>query len=193
MDRFSATRAVVRAVLEKADAFPWSLQGFGMLRTYLDDRRMRLHVWDSRFAVLDVSTIHDHPWHFDSLVVSGFLEQTRFAIVPESHPHAQPFEFQTIRCGPGGCAIGEAKPVHLFAAWGVERYGPGSTYRQRADEIHESRPHDGTVTLVERHFLDDEEHARVFWRRGETWVSAEPREATPDEVRAITRHALEVW
>src|SRR5579859_3298084 len=54
----------------------------------------------------------------------------------------------------------------------------GQTYHQEKDEIHESLPFDGTVTLVTRTFTADRDHARVFWRGTGDFVTAEPRAAT---------------
>ena len=101
----SLIRASVRSILEHADAYAWSIQGFGMLRCYLT-KEVRLHVWDSSFAVRCVSTIHDHPWDFTSLIVSGAVKQYRFT---EVHPRtgAPEYRRQVIRCGTdGGLADG---------------------------------------------------------------------------------------
>jgi hypothetical protein len=54
-------------------------------------------------------------------------------------------------------------------------------------------PNPGTVTIVERRFKADTEHAFVFYPRNEKWVSAEPRPATPEEVITITQIALRRW
>ena len=181
------TTALVRKVLENAEHFEWTLQGFGMLRTYLSDE-IRLHVWDSRYATENVSLLHDHPWDFASLIVAGELRQHRYVVAAEG----ETFQFSTIQCGPGGCMKAEPQPV-VLRRLPEEHYTAGAVYLQRAAEIHESRPADGTVTLISRAFKKDTEHARVFWREGEHWVSAEPRPATADEVRAITRYALDTW
>lgn len=49
-----------------------------------------------------------------------------------------------------------------------------------------------TVTVMKKDPTGDES-ARVFWPEGSEWVSAEPRRATAEEVRAITQHALQRW
>ena len=74
----------------------------------------------------------------------------------------------------------------------MESYPVGSSYAQSANEIHESFPTPGTVTVVERTFLPDSEHAYVYFT-GEKWGEATPRPATPEEVGAITGHALRRW
>lgn len=84
------------------------------------------------------------------------------------------------------------EPVRLHRMI-CERYFAGNSYSQKHDEIHESQPEDGTVTIVVRSFKQDTEHARVYWPKGNEWVSAEPRPATEKEVIDITRASLARW
>ncbi len=180
---------LVRFVLDHASDYDWSLQGFGMLRLYLDDdKRFRLHVWDGRYAVPGVSVMHDHPWSFLSLVIAGEVKNCRFSL----HPHGVGYMRQVIKCGAGGGPVGEPEVVKMRGDQ-PEIYGVGDCYSQLANEVHVSVPMDGTVTLIERIFNDDTEHAHVFWPEGTEWVSAEPRLATEEEVRKICLGALEKW
>jgi hypothetical protein len=78
--------------------------------------------------------------------------------------------------------------VHLYRC-PTEVYGPGECYRQEAEEIHESRPANGTLTLIHRRFKEDTEHARVFWQSG-GFVSAEPRPAKEWEIQLVRVAAL---
>lgn len=184
----------IKQILEKAQHYEWSLQGFGMLRLYLT-KETRLHVWSDTFAVPNVSDIHDHPWHFKSTVIAGSIRNTRFLPIianDVSLPPSQRYLTRRILCGNGGCVMGEVSEVGLWTP-GEEVYGEGFSYSQSASEIHRSEPADGTVTIITRTFLDDPDHANVFWRQGEEWVSAEPRPATPEEVKAITGNALRIW
>lgn len=181
-------KATIKQILEKAEHYEWSLQGFGMLRLYLT-KETRLHVWSDSHTVPNVSDIHDHPWNFRSTVVAGELRNYRFTPVERG---ASRFLTRRILCGPGGCVMGEPAYVNLYE--GVrEIYFEGDDYYQGASEIHRSEPIDGTVTIITRAFLDDSDHANVFWRPGEEWVSAEPRPATPEEIKAITGNALRMW
>ncbi len=174
-------------ILERPHNHEWSLQGFGMLRLYISDA-VRLHVWDSAFRVPNVSLIHTHPWDFQSEVICGSIRNTRY--VEHSYdPIGTPYCSAIIRCGPGGGVRSETLFTNLTMAQD-DWYDEGAIYTQHAEEIHLSRPHDGTVTLVTRTFKGDKDHARVFWPRNEQWVSAEPRRATDDEVTAITQKAL---
>jgi hypothetical protein len=187
---FPAVKDFVRNLLENADRQAWSLQGFGMLRCYPGaDKRTRLHIWDHRYAAPNVSTLHDHPWHFTSHVISGRIENRiyRLSSLPGPTHHKL-----RIACGAGGCALDRQPDVRLIVA-GTDVYRPGDDYRQHAEQVHESLPSHGAVTLVRREFLEDTERAHVFFPVGAQWVSAEPRPATPAEVEAIVGHALSVW
>jgi hypothetical protein len=203
MNTRNLVRTAVRAILEKGEHYPWQKQGLGMLRLYLSPET-RLHVWDSRLRVPDVSTIHDHPWDFRSYVVAGSLVNVRFrrpanaGEIGSCSAHApnvafcREYRVTRIRCGPGGCAVDPPTPERLHQSGTPDSVRVGGWYEQRADEIHESRPADGTVTLVERHFRADTEHANVY-HLTPTWVSAEPSAATWDEAGPIVRDALARW
>lgn len=178
----------VQYILEHADDFKWTLQGFGMLRTYIG-KDMRLNIWDSRFAVPDVSTIHNHPWHFDSEIVVGRLINKRYI---RHNGNCTNYMEQTIKCGEGGGPCGAPKPEYLLGM-PVEIYNAGDVYHQESHEIHESLPDMGTVTLNSRDRLSDPDHASVFWPLDKTWVSAEPREATEHEINSIIYNSLVHW
>ncbi len=186
-------RATVKHILENAPAFKWSLQGLGMLRCYLSTET-RLHVWSSEHGIPNASRIHDHPWNFISYVVAGRIQQHRYEVItqPGGVIDCQPFMFSVLQCGPGGCIKTPPAGIYLRERPN-ESYGEGESYEQEAEEIHNSLPLDGTVTLVTRTFKADTEHARVFWPYGTEWVSAEPRTATIEEVKDITANALRRW
>lgn len=173
------------------DARKWTVQGFGMMRTYFGDGdAWRLNMWDPRLAVPNVSTIHDHPWNFESWIISGSLVNQRYkkyapTIFTPSH------HFQSIKTGEGGGPVGEPESA-LLAPYHPEKYKAGDIYRQKRNEIHESFPSDGAVTLNLRTKRDGE-NARVFWPHGQKWVDAIPRPATAPEIWDVTRNALAKW
>lgn len=164
----------------------WSLQGFGLLRLYLT-KELRLHIWDSRFAIKDVSLIHTHPWDFESYLVSGTLINYRYKKV-EGDTHY----CSVIQCGEGACVKSVPELCGLTEIT-KEVVTDGQTYTQFAEEIHLSLPEDGTITLIERTFKPDTEHALSFWVNGSQWISAEPRPATSTEIEEITSCALNVY
>jgi hypothetical protein len=182
-------RLLVKSILMRAAAFDgWSVQGLGMFRLYLS-KEQRLHVWDPRFAVENVSTIHSHPWHFTSYVVCGRMtdllyEERRLGFQSATHGK------QKIVCGPGGGAVGDTlEPVTLSILQEVT-IEEGKSYGLTADALHESIPEPGTVTIITREFREDTEHAFVCFPWGQKWVSAEPRKATMREVEAMAERAL---
>jgi hypothetical protein len=181
------TRAAIKTIIAHAPDFDWSLQGFGMFRLYLS-REVRLHVWSHRHATERVSTIHTHPWHFRSTVISGDITDRLY----RDRGVAGNWNRQKIICGQGGCAVSEPDSVHLLVLQEIT-VRDGESYSLTADAIHESKPSDGCVTVIERQFLADTEHAYVFYPRGEKWVSAEPRPARQSEVEEMRELALSVW
>lgn len=196
---FTATsfvKPLVKAILEHPEGHDWTLQGLGMLRTYLGaDRNHRLHIWDSRFKVEGVDELHTHPWNFHSYVIAGEVINTRYRknLIPSpSIGDGEPYREQEILCGEGGHETETTRAVTLHAER-AETIVECGIYSQAAFEIHRSQPADGTVTIIEREFLDDDDHAFVYIPVGAEWVSAEPRTATDEEVKAICEHALQAW
>jgi len=199
---FNVVRLMVRDVLHRPFDHPWrewSVQRFGMIRCYFgEQKRYRLNLWTSKLAVPGVSIIHDHPWDFTSWVIGGQFTNVRYAVAtidygryrvssgPATH------HCQTIKTGEGGGPVGEVSDVYLHPMQ-PELYWEGDTYKQIAEEVHASYYEEGTVTLNDRTKRGDGEHARVFWPIGQTWVDAQPRIATEDEVWRATRIALREW
>jgi hypothetical protein len=186
-DRVS--KALVKNLLEHPESMDWTLQGFGMLRCYLEPE-LRLHVWDSRFRFAEVSDLHTHPWDFHSVVVAGVVRNKRFREVTQWEAGGEKLRRQTIRCGVGGGLTGDPEDVRLSGSR-FEVLEEGATYTQHAREIHRSVPEDGSVTIIEREFKDDTEHAYVYFE-GE-WVTAEPRPATEEEIDSIVANSLAAW
>lgn len=186
---FEQTRLLVKSILLRAVAFDgWSLQGFGMFRLYLS-KAVRLHVWDDRFMVPNVTTIHSHPWHFRSTVISGAITDRLYEVIAFGEKSNPTHHCQKIVCGPGGGATGDMSAVQLRLLQEVT-LKEGQSYGLTADAFHESVPEPGTVTIIERQFREDTEHAYVCFPHGQQWVSAEPRPATMREVEAMAERAL---
>jgi hypothetical protein len=191
-------KPLIRQILLWPEHSQWTVQGFGFLRTYFgppdEPKRFRLNLWDSKFMVDNVSTIHDHPWHFTSVVVAGALGNQRYVMhdAPRDATH-DTHHFTTIKTGEGGGM--EKSPISscVLIPQKVEIYSPGDTYYQTAPDIHETIYKDGTVSLNERVPTGDGEHARVFWPYGTNWVDAMPRPATDEEVSDAVSRSLARW
>lgn len=169
----------------------WTLQGFGMLRTYLDpDEVERLHIWDTGKANAEVSTVHNHAWDFESLIYSGRLANQRYL----RDAAGLPWHYALIKPGEcGGITHAHVDPLYLSES-PREYYAPGMRYRQDVVELHESLPTPGTVTVIKRTFHHDRslDTATVAWKTG-SWVTAEPRPATDGEVMDFVLLARERW
>lgn len=98
---------------------------------------------------------------------------------------------QSLITGEGGGLVGKPEAVYL-TAYPTEVYRAGERYYQRNTEVHETEFDGGTVTVLQRNLGGAGEKARVFWPLGESWVSAEPRPATLQEVAFLTQKALSV-
>lgn len=173
---------LVQQVLKHRAEFKWTLQGFGMLRTHFDGD-MRMNIWDDRFAVPGIidSSVHDHPWRFESYVVAGRVRNVRYEIVTKDNQEMgdTSYNMQSIKTGVSGAVFGPIEPV-ILAAFPTESYSAGQKYSQEADEIHLSMPDRHTITINDREYKTDRTTARVFWR-GEKWITAAPREASDQE------------
>lgn len=177
-------QTLARFILENAEKFQWSLQGLGMLRLYLPGDA-RLHVWDTRFAFPGASPVHDHlQWGLTSTILSGRLTNYRYR-----EGSGEEFHWARFKAGYNAKQL-HAPETTLLERQPAEIYRPGDSYSQAPNEIHETQADWGTVTLMQKRPTADGETARIFWPAGTVWGSAEPRAATPEEVKAITNYAL---
>lgn len=184
---FILTQNMVTHILMNAEKFEWDLQGFGLLRLRINSD-LRLHIWDDRYRVPNVSMIHDHlQWHLTSTVVFGELENIKYELARggvDSHWIGR------IKPGIGGETEFDnlKKQVQLNV---IQRklILAGETYSQRPTEIHETKAKNGTVTLMSQ-VRTGVNAAHVFWPIGLEWTGAWPRKATKDEIQDIVGNAL---
>lgn len=190
-------KPLVERVLRDPNA-DWTVQGFGFLRAYFgpagNPKEYRLNLWDDRVSVPNVSTVHDHPWHFDSLIVAGNFTNQRYEMIAEGEDLTllgpDRYTYSTIMTGVNSNLQMSPYRNARLRPFAAEHYRPGDLYHQHNEEIHETLYTNGCVTLNKRTKVGDGEHARVFWPAGTDWVDAKPRAATPVEVAAITENAL---
>lgn len=190
----------VRNILENCEHYEWTVQGFGFMRAKLSGARV--HIWDSSLRTPHVSDVHTHPWPFTSTIISGELVNLRYYSLYASSSariNTMPYHCQQIQTGEGGGLIGEPD-MCMLAAGSAEMYtssailkGDIPSYSQESNEIHRTVAADGTVTLLERPQGPPDERAVVYWPLGASWISAEPRPATPDEVERVISYALVRW
>lgn len=185
---FENMRALAKFILSRPHAWPWTLQGLGMLRLYIEPN-LRLHIWDRRFAFPGATPIHDHlQWGLMSTVLSGELHNQRYIETSTGAPYKK----MKIKAGTG-CKNLEEPTIVFLRGYEPERYRVGESYSQYPSEIHETIPRNGTVTLMNKTPTADPEAATVFWPADGDWGSAEPRDATWTEVEKMCTYALSVW
>lgn len=107
------------------------------------DNQIRLHIWNG----LDSGDIHNHPWHFESYVLRGALENTFYRI--SSHG-----DFRRYNCFSSGTSNGfQLSAKGTASAIAIQRkvLCEGKFYYGNAHQFHSSRPLEvGTVTLFSR-------------------------------------------
>lgn len=206
-------KMMVKAILKSPTDLEWSVSGLGMMRTYLSDE-VRLHIWDQRLRVPRVSPIHDHPWGLKSQVVAGTLRQNRFILkarkewqpektaygwtyiagsyIPDNAEAVEEVWGAQIVCGEKAYVTVQPKEFQLYRL-PLEIFREGDVYSQQKEEIHETIPEMGSVTIITRSFAPDREKANIYWRGDKEWVDAKPRSATMDEIVDVTKYALKTW
>lgn len=172
-------------ILHHAAQFTWTVRGSGRtLRLDLSDSTC-LHIWCPSRAIDGVSLRHDHPWNMISIVLLGRLVNHTFrATKTGTHTHY----VRGIECGMQGSLLGDEETCRLKPT-GNRLVEAGQEYRERFDVIHESNPVEGTVTLVNRSFVEGYV-PRVFWPIGTARQHVQPRYATPEEVKDFVEAAL---
>lgn len=192
---FEMLRATVHTALTKWRHYPWSRQGFGMLRTYFGEgERFRLNVWHTALRVKGVSTIHNHPWDFTSIVVAGALVNQPYFERREfdapSCRRGKLYDWMLLRTGPDGGPYSHGEEPRELVLGASTAYLPGQWYSQEADRIHETFYLDGTVTVNDRTRHDGSELAHVYWPHGQQWVDAKPSPASDGEIEPVVAAAL---
>lgn len=185
---------LVLKIIDNAEHYNWSLQGFGMFRLYLS-KTVRLHVWLPSFIKEAVSTIHNHPWDFESTVIFGKITNYKYITLSINDEIWKDFSHmkQEIICGPNGCSTDKLPKKVLLQTSGVDVIRAGSIYNMRKDEIHETRASEGTITIINRKFYEDTEHADVFYPIGQEWISAIPHEAREFEIQTMKQTIQELY
>lgn len=196
--KLALSRDDVRSILLDWRSFDWQVQGFGMLRTYLDGpTEPRLQVWDQRLATWSNNAIHDHPWAFTSTIFAGTIYNQRYSVTEEARVQITPNGHVTeIIPGTRGGQLSE-RPVRpcRITLDPVEVYSMGDSYSQTHREMHLTRYLQGTVTLIERYGREEADMARVAWfgAAQDQPPFVNPYAASPDVTEKVITDALETW
>lgn len=174
-------RTYVKEILETPLGRLWTTQEFGKMATDVTSNA-RLHIWDRRLLRPEVPAIHSHAFDFKSIVLVGRMRNLRFF---ESNTEDA---FNRILV-PGSGEVTRAWLQELP----MEVYGEQVQYKQKAEEIHQSMPDDGTITLVEWLYDESPRPMTVYWRGRLPWNDAKPRQATDEEIVSVAKRALDLW
>lgn len=176
------TKALVLAILQHAEDFPWRMQDIGLMSLRLDDQRMyRLHLWNPSDNVGD-PPIHDHPYDFTSTIIVGELTNTRY----EEDPRGD--EYARFRYSPPAEDLRRSDTVRLSST--ATTFTEAGQYRQLAQGLHASWQQPGTVTAIRCTWVDAPE-LTVCLRDEASWQSGQARDATREEVKMVAAKALE--
>lgn len=186
----NTTQLLVKAILQNPLGRDWSVQGFGMLRTYLSTG-LRLTVWDNELIYQPPpSIIHDHPWDFRSEVVVGRVVNTKFTVLDYSfNRELHRMNEMIIVPGPG-LKRGPTRQVWLLEK-SAEDVLAGQNYFQEASEIHYTAFDPGTVTLCARDRRGLPDLAHTYWPVGEDWHTAEPHAADSKTIVEVCSRSLD--
>lgn len=193
----------LRAILGNPLQYRWRAHGIGMLRMYFKpgSEDWRLNLWHPRLLNDGITTMHTHPWAFDSYIIAGALTNTRFMryAPPPSrvpyHDYAKAYHEGVIPCGahaPKDPEFGiEGEPQKV---WLVEQrpevYRHGAQYRQAPEEIHDTRAEPGTITVMHRTYYEPSGRASVFWPFDTPWGDAS-RGTSEEDILVTCAAALE--
>jgi hypothetical protein len=108
----------------------------------------------------------------------------RFKLSSEESAGAIAVQISKVVCGIGSHLEGTAEKGWLVKAGELEVYGPGEGYYMDADELHDSFPEPGTVTIIDREARDDKALATICWAGGGDWKQEGfTRVATLEEIQ----------
>jgi len=159
-------------------------QGLGFLRVNIGND-LRMHIWDDALEYPNVSKMHNHSWDLQSKIVCGTIYNHRFAY----NPAGQPYLRRRLRCGVGCEWVGNPELVHL-SPLPIQKLLSGQMYFQHANEIHITQAVPGTITLMHRKYDGPNGEADIFWELGKEWGTAEPHEATAEEIETAIKKSL---
>ena len=171
-----------KQILDNPFDYVWEIQGFGMLRTYID-KNTRLQIWLNKYIVPNVTDIHTHPWDFESYIYQGEITNNcyleLFPIIPSIH---KGYEYDRCLILTGENAyVKEKTKVSLIDAIAVS-YTQGDKYKHDMTIPHRIDFIDGTVTILTKKNIQPDSLAYSYVVDGGEWVSAAPRLATKEEV-----------
>lgn len=179
--------------MENPFDYKWELQGFGMLRTYID-KDTRLQIWLNDFIVPDVTDIHTHPWDFESFIYQGQIKNNIFKEYIIHEPIFDDWDFfdRCLILTGENAYVKERLPVILRLLDNIE-YNRGDKYFHGKDIPHRISFIDGTITILTKSNIHEDSLAYSYVRgKDNEWVSAAPRPATNEEIQIFIDAAIKL-
>lgn len=167
-------------ILSNPFSYKWEVQGFGMLRTYLD-KDTRLQIWLKDFIVPDVTDVHTHPWNFTSYIYQGEIINHTFTESPLGFSY-RGILFDRCLILTGENAYVKSKETVDLVSIGHTKYKQGQHYYHSKDVPHRIDFLDGTITILTKDTINPNSLAYSYTKMGKEWVSAAPRPATEEEI-----------
>ncbi len=210
-DRNATTRALVKTILQRAEHYSWEVPANGRLTLVLEPNVAVINVFHSKYRVPGTTAIHSHTVDFRSDIIGGVMQQNRYQRVIADAGHG-PAPRVIADTGRGHeprryweqelTLDGKLKrdPIECDLTEGaIETYAAGEFYEITADEIHQSVPEDGTVTLITRQHKTSPTSVSTFWPWAPLAAGARPsdkiipKEAGDEVVKDVISVALEKW
>jgi hypothetical protein len=221
-DTIATTRALVKAILQRAEHYSWEVPANGRLTLVLEPNVAVINVFHSKYRVPNSTTIHSHTVDFRSDIVGGVMRQYRYLRAAADTGRGSAPGMNT-DAGDGSAPpltdVGDRPAARRY--WeqeltldgklsrdpmecyltesAIETYAAGEFYEITADEIHQSVPEDGTVTLITRQHKTTPASVSTFWPWAPMAPGARPsdkiipKEAGEGVVRDVISLALEKW
>lgn len=178
----------VKYILENPFDYGWELQGFGMLRTYID-KNTRLQIWLNDFIVPGVTDVHTHPWDFTSTIYQGSIINHVFVDHELTDKVEGGENYDRCLILTGENAYVKERTLVKLTNWSNLDYYRGDMYYHYKNAPHRIDFMDGTITILTKGNINPDNLAYSYTKPGEEWVSAAPRLATPEEINTFINAA----
>lgn len=181
---------IVKKIMKFPFDYEWELQGFGMLRTYID-KYTRLQIWLKDFIIPNVTDIHTHPWDFKSFIYQGQIRNNIFfEYDPQNSVSGEWFQCDKCLILTGENAYVKERTPVILKPNGSFEYSQGDLYHHGKDIPHRIDFIDGTITILTKSNIHEDSLAYSYVKGFENeWVSAAPRPATKEEIKAFIEAA----
>lgn len=186
----NALKLKIKELLENPLDYEWEIQGFGMLRTYID-KDTRVQIWHNDYKVPNVTDIHTHPWNFTSKIIQGVMRNICFVETEHNDKSSRGTYNRCLILTGENAYVKEKTKVNLTKQT-PSIYIKGTKYKHRKDVPHRTDYVNGTITVLTKKAINEDSLAYSYTPGDSDWVSAAPRIATKGEILFFVNSALEL-